>query len=87
MTRGSKPLPTRNTLPTRLNVPKGSAAVLTRGQAWKKKPKHSQPLDFRRLSADNETRMREAVLASTAATPAAVPAARSPVIYMLTVPA
>jgi hypothetical protein len=31
--------------------------------------------------------MRKAVLASTAATPAAAPAARSPVVYMLTVPA
>jgi hypothetical protein len=53
----------------------------------KKKPKHSQPLDFSRLSADNQTRMRKAVLASTAATPAAAPVARSPVVYMLTVPA
>jgi hypothetical protein len=53
----------------------------------KKKPKRSQPLDFSRLSADNQTRMRKAVLASTAATPAAAPAARSPVVYMLTVPA
>jgi hypothetical protein len=53
----------------------------------KKKPKRSQPLDFSRLSADNQTHMREAVLASSAATPAGAPAPRSPVVNMLTVPA
>jgi hypothetical protein len=52
----------------------------------KKKTKRTQPLDFSRLSADNQTRMREAVLASNAAAPPAAPA-QSPVVYMLTVPA
>jgi hypothetical protein len=53
----------------------------------KKKPKRLPPLDFSRLSANNQTCMRKAILASIATTPAAAPAARSPVIYMLTIPA
>jgi hypothetical protein len=52
----------------------------------KRKPKRSQPLDFSRLSADNLTRMREAILASNAAALPTAPA-KSPVVYMLTVPA
>ena len=50
----------------------------------KKKTKQTQPLDFSRLSADNQTRMREAVLASNAAARPIAPV--TPVIYMLTVP-
>ena len=79
------------------NAKKEYAAYKTRHAAWfhsrsdkrngrQKKPRQAQPLDFSRLSAVNQNRMREAVLATNAATRPAAPA-QSPVIYiyMLTV--
>ena len=79
------------------NAEKGYAAYKTQRAAkfrsrsderngGQKKPRQAQPLDFSRLSADNQNRMRKAILATNAAARPAAPA-QSPVVYMLTVPA